>query len=32
VQKRLSLLYPDAHKLKITKEKIDHIVDLSISL
>lgn len=32
VQKRLSLLYPDIHKLKITKEKNDHIVDLSISL
>ena len=32
VKKRLSLLYPDAHKLKITKEKTDHIVDLSISL
>ena len=32
VQKRMSLLYPDTHKLKITKEKAVHIVDLSISL
>lgn len=31
-QKRLSLLYPDTHQLKINKEKDNHIVDLSISL
>lgn len=32
VQKRLSLLYPDKHQLKINKEKSNHIVNLSISL
>lgn len=32
VQKRLSLLYPDTHQLKINKEKTHHIVDLSIRL
>lgn len=32
VKKRLSLLYPDTHELKITKENNKHIVDLSISL
>ena len=32
VKKRLSLLYPDTHQLKINKEKDNHIVDLSISL
>ncbi|WP_159025716.1 sensor histidine kinase, partial [Aquimarina sp. Aq78] len=32
VQKRLSLLYPNTHQLKINKEKIHFIVDLSIRL
>lgn len=32
VKKRLALLYPDTHVLKINKEKNNHIVDLSISL
>ena len=32
VKKRLSLLYPDAHQLKINKEKPDYIVDLLINL
>ncbi|MEW7292074.1 sensor histidine kinase [Aquimarina sp. 2304DJ70-9] len=32
VQKRLALLYPDTHQLKINKEMTNHIVNLSISL
>ncbi|MEW7280191.1 histidine kinase [Aquimarina sp. 2201CG1-2-11] len=32
VQKRLTLLYPDAYKLKINKETSQYIVNLSISL
>ena len=32
VQKRLSLLYPDAHQLEIKKEQANHIINLSISL
>lgn len=32
VQKRLSLIYPDTHYLKINKDKTNHIVNLSISL
>ncbi|MEE9364942.1 MAG: histidine kinase [Cellulophaga sp.] len=32
VKKRLSLLYPDTHQLKINKVENNHIVDLSISL
>jgi sensor histidine kinase YesM len=32
VKKRLSLLYPDKHKLNIKKNKGNHIVNLSISL
>ncbi len=32
VQKRLTLLYPDTHQLKINKEMTNHIVDLSITL
>ncbi len=32
VKKRLALLYPDTHELKIFKEENNHIVDLSIHL
>ena len=32
VQKRLSLLYPNSHQLKINKEMTNYIVDLSIHL
>ncbi|WP_281986458.1 sensor histidine kinase [Aquimarina aggregata] len=32
VQKRLSLLYPDTHQLKINKDNTNHSVELSINL
>ncbi|SEK47995.1 Histidine kinase [Aquimarina amphilecti] len=32
VQKRLTLLYPNKHQLNITKEEVNHIVNLSINL